>query len=51
LVIAIQTRGNSISFDKLHEKLLTFEASLQEKTKRSTHFPVTVNPTNKTNTN
>jgi hypothetical protein len=51
LVIVIQARDNSISFDELHEKLLTFEASFQEKTKRSTHFLVTVNPTNRTNTN
>jgi hypothetical protein len=43
LILAIQARDNSISFDELHEKLLTFEASLQGKTQKSSHFPVTVN--------
>ena len=51
LVLVIQARYNSISFDELHEKLLTFEASLQGKTKRSTHFPITMNPTHRTCTN
>ncbi|KAG6776831.1 hypothetical protein POTOM_016621 [Populus tomentosa] len=40
LVLAIQARDHSISFDELHEKLLTFEAMLQGKTKSFTHFPV-----------
>ena len=36
LVLAIQACDNSISFDELHEKLLTFEALLQGKTKSLT---------------
>ncbi|KAA8550756.1 hypothetical protein F0562_002440 [Nyssa sinensis] len=49
LVRAVQARDNPILFDELYEKLLTFEASLQGKTKESAHFPATANPTNRTN--
>ncbi|KAA8532587.1 hypothetical protein F0562_032597 [Nyssa sinensis] len=51
LVHVVQACDNPISFDELHEKLLTFEASLQGKTKELAHFPATANPTNRTNTN
>ncbi|KAA8532778.1 hypothetical protein F0562_032811 [Nyssa sinensis] len=50
LVRAVQACDNPISFYKLHEKLLTFEASLQGKTYESAYFPATANLTNKTNT-
>ena len=51
LVLAIQARDNSISFDELHEKLLTFKAALKGKAKRVNHYPVTVNPTNRQSSN
>jgi hypothetical protein len=48
LVRAVQARENAISFDELHEKLLMFEASLQENNKLVNCFPPTTHPTNRT---
>jgi len=48
LVRAVQARENAISFDELHEKLLMFEASLQETNKLVNCFPPTTHPTNRT---
>ncbi|XP_052296970.1 uncharacterized protein LOC127902192 [Citrus sinensis] len=48
LVRAVKARDTSISFDELHEKLLSFEASLSATTKSDIHLPITANPTNKT---
>ena len=48
LVRAVQARDTSISFDELHEKLLSFEATLSATTKSEIHLPITANPTNKT---
>lgn len=36
------------TFDELHKKLLTFETSLQAKTKIEVNFPITANPMNMT---
>ena len=47
-VCAVQARDTSITFDELHEKLLSFEASLSTKSKK--HIPILINPTNITNT-
>ncbi|KAK0597079.1 hypothetical protein LWI29_021647 [Acer saccharum] len=49
LVRAVQARDNPISFDELHEKLLTFEASLYGARKDPTPFPATANPANRFN--
>ena len=49
LIYAVQARDSPISFDELHEKLRTFESTLQGKIKESTHFPATANPTSWTN--
>ena len=49
LVRAVQARDTSISFDELHEKLLSFEASLLANTKSEVNLPITANPTNKNN--
>ena len=50
LVRAVQTRDTSITFDELHEKLLSFEASLSANSKSEVQLPITSNPTNRTNT-
>jgi hypothetical protein len=47
LVHAVQARDTSITFDELHEKLLSFEASLSAKSEIC--IPILVNPTNMTN--
>ena len=47
LVRAIQARDTPISFDELHEKLLSFEAHATTET-LATSFPITVNPMHKT---
>ncbi|RVW88563.1 Retrovirus-related Pol polyprotein from transposon RE1 [Vitis vinifera] len=49
LVRAVQARDTSISFDELHEKLLSFEASLLANTKSEVNLPITANPTNRNN--
>ena len=49
LVFAVQARDTSISFDELHEKLLSFEASAPAITSSETSLPIIANPTNKTN--
>ena len=49
LVHAVQARDTSITFDELHEKLLSFEASAPAITSSETSLPITANPTNKTN--
>jgi len=41
----VQARDTSISFDELHEKLLSFEAMSSS---HATPLPITVNPTQKT---
>ncbi|RVW33268.1 Retrovirus-related Pol polyprotein from transposon RE2 [Vitis vinifera] len=47
LVRAVQARDTPISFDELHEKLLNFEASLQNTTKtEQSYFPASANPAN-----
>ncbi|KAK3218511.1 hypothetical protein Dsin_012481 [Dipteronia sinensis] len=51
LVRTVQGRDTPITCDELHEKLLTFEASLQRNKKEYALFPATANPTNRTNTN
>ena len=51
LVHAIQAHDTPITFDELHEKLLTFESSLQGNTETDVHFLTTSNPVNRTNTN
>nr|TKS16446.1 hypothetical protein D5086_0000023460 [Populus alba] len=43
LVRAVQARDSAISFDELHEKLLSFEASLQTQSRSSSIGPVTAN--------
>jgi len=43
LVRAVQARDTAISFDELHEKLLSFEASLQTQSCSSSLGPVTAN--------
>jgi len=43
LVRAVQDRDTAISFDELHEKLLSFEASLQTQSRSSSPGPVTAN--------
>ena len=48
LVRAVQARDTSITFDELHEKLLSFEASLSANTKSEIHLSITANPTNRT---
>jgi len=50
LVRAVQAKDTSITFEELHEKLLNFEASLQNLPYESHHFPATTNPTYRTNT-
>lgn len=45
LVCVVQARDILITFDDLHEKLLTFEASLQSNMKEPVHFLVTTNRT------
>ena len=48
LVRAVQARDTPISFDELHEKLLNFEASLQNTTKtEQSYFPASANPANR----
>nr|CAN80108.1 hypothetical protein VITISV_035396 [Vitis vinifera] len=49
LVRAVQARDTSISFDELHEKPLSFEASLLANTKSEVNLPITANPTNRNN--
>ncbi|KAL6345090.1 hypothetical protein AAG906_013573 [Vitis piasezkii] len=49
LVRAVQARDTSISFDELHEKLLSFEASLLANTKSEVNLPIIANPTNRNN--
>lgn len=49
LVRAVQARDTSISFDELHEKLLSFEASAPAIKSSETSLPITAYPTNKTN--
>ncbi|KAL5803500.1 hypothetical protein ACOSQ4_031805 [Xanthoceras sorbifolium] len=39
LVRAVQARNSSISFDELHEKLLNFEATLENGKTDQVHFP------------
>ncbi|KAL5858235.1 hypothetical protein ACOSQ3_005698 [Xanthoceras sorbifolium] len=50
LVHAVQARDTSITFEELHEKLISFEASIQANIKTDIHLPITANPTNRTNT-
>jgi hypothetical protein len=45
LVRAVQARDTSISFDELHEKLFSFEATSSS---HATPLPITANPTQKT---
>lgn len=50
LVRAVQARDTSISFDELHEKLLSFEASTSAPINvEAAHLPITTNPTQRTN--
>ncbi|KAK1555207.1 hypothetical protein Q3G72_023368 [Acer saccharum] len=49
LVRAVQARDTPISFDELHEKLLTFEASSLNNKKASASLPATANPTHRSN--
>lgn len=52
LVNVVQACDKLILFNELYEKLITlFEASFQGKTKEAAHFPTTINPANRTNTN
>ncbi|KAK2637656.1 hypothetical protein Ddye_025451 [Dipteronia dyeriana] len=46
-----KARDNPISFDELHEKLLTFEASFQNSKKISAHVPATANPVSRSGSN
>lgn len=48
LVRAVQARDDAISFDELHEKLLSFEASLQTQSRSSILRHVTANPMTRT---
>ncbi|KAA8537036.1 hypothetical protein F0562_029514 [Nyssa sinensis] len=48
LVHAIHARDTPITFDELHEKLLTFEAHLQEKKPDQSYLPASANPTHHT---
>jgi hypothetical protein len=48
LVRAVQARENAFSFDEFYEKLLMFEALLQETNKLVNCFPPTTHPTNHT---
>ncbi|KAL5749755.1 hypothetical protein ACOSP7_024358 [Xanthoceras sorbifolium] len=50
LVRSVQARDTSITFEELYQKLLSFEASIQANMKTDVHFPITTNPTNRTNT-
>ncbi|KAL5816439.1 hypothetical protein ACOSQ3_024817 [Xanthoceras sorbifolium] len=50
LVRSVQARDTSITFEELYQKLLSFEASIQANIKTDVHFPITTNPTNRTNT-
>ncbi|RVW11856.1 Retrovirus-related Pol polyprotein from transposon RE1 [Vitis vinifera] len=43
LVCAVQARDTSITFDELHEKLLSFEASAPAITSSETSIPITAN--------
>ena len=43
LVLVVQARDTSITFDELHEKLLMFEASLNSSPKVSMQFTPTAN--------
>lgn len=48
LARAFQARDTPISFDEPHEKLLNFEASLQNTNKtEQSYFPASANPTNR----
>jgi len=48
LARAVQARDTPISFDEPHEKLLNFEASLQNTNKtEQSYFPASANPTNR----
>jgi len=49
LVRVVQAKDTSITFKELHEKLLNFEASLQNLPSERHHFPATTNPTYQTN--
>ncbi|RVW59734.1 Retrovirus-related Pol polyprotein from transposon RE1 [Vitis vinifera] len=49
LVRVVQAHDTSISFDELHEKLLSFEAYLLANTKSEVNLPITANPTNRNN--
>ncbi|KAJ9547961.1 hypothetical protein OSB04_020504 [Centaurea solstitialis] len=51
LVRAVQARDTCISFDELHEKLLSFGASLSTNSKSAIPLPITVNPTHTSNSN
>ncbi|KAA8525995.1 hypothetical protein F0562_007905 [Nyssa sinensis] len=48
LVHVVHVRDNPITFDELHEKLLTFEAHLQEKNPDQSYLPASTNPTQHT---
>ena len=50
LIRTVQARDTMIMFDKLHEKLLNFEASLQGAKSEPSHFPASANPTNRNTT-
>ncbi|RVW40981.1 Retrovirus-related Pol polyprotein from transposon RE2 [Vitis vinifera] len=50
LIRAVQARDTMIMFDKLHEKLLNFEASLQGAKSEPSHFPASANPANRNTT-
>ena len=51
LVRAVQARDTSISFDELHEKLLSFEATLQDHKRLPSTVPVTANPAARSGSN
>ncbi|KAH7568396.1 hypothetical protein JRO89_XS07G0286900 [Xanthoceras sorbifolium] len=47
LVRTVQARDSSISFDELHEKLLNFEATLENGKIDQVHFPASANVANR----
>ncbi|XVF88526.1 hypothetical protein PTKIN_Ptkin19aG0057400 [Pterospermum kingtungense] len=50
LISVIQARDTPITFDELHEKLLTFEAHMQGKKLDQPYLPATANLANRNNT-
>ncbi|KAA8522565.1 hypothetical protein F0562_013074 [Nyssa sinensis] len=51
LIRAVQAHDTMIMFDKLHEKLLNFETSLQGAKSEPSHFSTSANPANRNTTN